>query len=88
MLKMANGDRYEAVHMFKGEMRAIVNVEGLYVFADRIAPDGWELSGEPARPGDELEMLNALVRATEAAGTTVKVTDPDGNTTTFVDGES
>ena len=80
MLKMTNGDRYEAVKAF-GNGRAIVCVDGALVMADLVAPDAWELSGEPARPGVELDTLNALVKS----GTTVKVTDPDGATTTFED---
>jgi hypothetical protein len=82
MITMTNGDKYDAVHVFKGGMRAIINVDGAYVFVD-YARGGYEMSGEPARPGDELDMLNALVRATE--GTTTTVTAPDGTTSVYRD---
>lgn len=83
MLKMTNGDRYEAVHVFGGARRAIVNVEGAYVFVDHVTPDTWELSSEPACPGEELEMLTGLVKAGEI--TTITTTDPEGEVTTKVE---
>ena len=82
MLTMTNGDKYDAVHVFKGGMRAIINMDGAYVFVNYVGAEGYE-PGEPARPGDELEMLNALVKAHE--GTTVTTTAPDGTVTTFED---
>lgn len=74
------GIQYEAVHMFEPG-RAIVNMEGAFVMVT-LREDGccWEL-GAPARPGVELETLNALVKD----GTTVTVTKPDGSTETFKD---
>lgn len=76
MLRLANGDRYEAAHVFAGETRAIINYEGVFVMVDRFSPSEWELSGEPARPGVELKTLNALVKSIE--GTTITVTkDPE-----------
>ncbi len=65
-------DMMQVVHRFS-DMRAIVNMEGVYVLVDRVSPTEWELSGEPARPGTELETLNALVKALENEGTTVTV---------------
>jgi hypothetical protein len=83
MITMTNGDKYDAVHVFKGGMRAIICIDGAYVMVD-YARGGYELSGEPARPGDELDMINALVRAM-GEGSTTTVTAPDGSTTTFTD---
>ena len=60
-----------------GNGRAIAMFEDAYVMVDRIENMAWELSGEPARPGEELAMLNRLVRAL-GDGTTVIVTPPEG----------
>ena len=52
------------------DVRIIVKYDGALVFADRISPSEWELSGIPARPGTELQTLNSLTQE----GTTVTVT--------------
>ncbi len=79
ILTTPKGDKYEAVRLLK-RGRAIVNMEGAFVMME-CRPDGlWE-EGGPARPGEELDALNALVKE----GTTVKVTKPDGSTETFED---
>ncbi len=78
-LYLENGQQFEAVHMFN--QRAIINMEGAFVMVDHVTGNHWTLSSEPARPGPELEALNALVKP----GTTVKVTSPDGDTETFKD---
>ncbi len=86
MLTMISGDVYEVVQMFENGTRAIVLEEpGVPVIAVKTAA-GWDwLTGEPARPGPELELYNSLLKGT---GTTVDVTDPAGNTTTYKDGDS
>lgn len=58
--------------------RAIALYLGAYVMVDAVPYGGWEFSGEPARPGRELETLNRLVRAL-GEGTTVIVTPPEGS---------
>ncbi len=73
---LMNEESHDVVHIFSGDRRAIINVDGSYVFVDRVSLDRWEFSGEPARPGEELTMLNGLVRAL-GEGTTVTVTGPD-----------
>lgn len=83
-LTTAKGDKYESCHMFSHD-RAIANMEGLHVMF-RLRDDGFWEEGGPARPGIELDTLNALVKAAEEeAKTTVKVTSPDGSTETFTD---
>jgi hypothetical protein len=69
------------VHDF-GDGRAILDI-GALVMADKLSNGAWEPSGEPARPGVELETLNALVKSRE--GTTVTVTAPDGSVTEYED---
>lgn len=74
---MMDGSVYDAVHIFTGDRRAIVNMDGAYVIATRVTIDVWDcMSGDPARPGEELDTLNGLVRAL-GDGTTVTVTEPD-----------
>ncbi len=65
----------KVVHDF-GTGRGIALYEGVYVMVDALPGLGWELSGEPARQGLELETLNGLVKPTE--GTTVVVIPPEG----------
>ncbi len=57
---------------------------GVPVIAIRVGgSDTWDANtGEPALPGTELDFMNALLKN---SGTTVDVTDPDGNVTTFKD---
>ena len=52
--------------------RCIIDMEGANVMADGRADGSWEFGG-PARPGPELEAMNALTKD----GTTVTVTAPD-----------
>lgn len=59
----------ECVHDF-GTGRAIADYDGAFVIVDRIGKDIWELSGEAARPGEELNVLNTFVKE----GTTTTVT--------------
>lgn len=79
-LTTAKGDKYEAVRMFEAN-RAIVNMEGAFVMFT-LRDDGFWEEGGPARPGHELDTLNALIKE----GTTVVVTAPDGSKTTHHDG--
>lgn len=65
---------YAVVYDF-GNGRVIVDYDGVYVMADRIQHAQFEFSGEPARQGEELDMLNKLVKDNE--GTTVTVTKED-----------
>lgn len=87
ILTMTNGDKYEAVYEYPTSPhrnpRAIINMEGAYVLADKVTPDCWEF-GPPAYP-DELEVFDVFVKKSIDEGTTVKVTDAEGNTTRYVD---
>jgi hypothetical protein len=78
-VKLTDGKDYALVHSWG--RRAIIDYEGTYVMVDQVDATTYELSGEPARPGPELEMLNSLVKD----GTTVVVTAPDGSKTTYED---
>lgn len=79
-LKMNDGTDCEVIRMFDG--RAIVWMGGARVLAV-LTSAGWDcMTGEPVRPGEELDTLNGLIGA---GGTTVAVTDPDGNTTVYED---
>jgi hypothetical protein len=78
-VKLTDGKEYALVHSWGA--RAIIDFEGTYVMVDRVDATTYELSGEPARPGPELEMLNSLVKD----GTTVVVTAPDGSTKIYED---
>jgi len=65
MTKLTDGKEYETVRAF-GADRAIINMRGAFVFVDRVGVAGmFELSDQPARPGAELDAINALVKATE-----------------------
>lgn len=55
-----DGKEHDVVHSF-GERRAIINFDGAYVFVDRAFDGVWELSGEPARDGEEKQVLNKLI---------------------------
>ena len=81
-LTMHDGTVLNVERMF-GPDRAIVWLEpGVPVIAV-LTGHGWDSdTGEPCRPGEELDAYNALLKG---AGTTVTVTDPDGGTTTFED---
>jgi hypothetical protein len=70
------------VYRMYGTDRAIVFIEpGVPVIAV-LTPQGWDTdTGEPARPGEELDALVAL----NGNRTTVDVTAPDGSTTSFED---
>jgi len=65
----------EVAHRFT-DTRAIVLFDGLYLMADRLSLDEWELSSEPARPGAELLTLNTLIARLVQEGTIVTVTKP------------
>jgi hypothetical protein len=67
-----SADQPFAVVKAWGEGRAIIDFRGAYIMVDRRNDGLWEISGIPARPGDELELLTRLVRLRE--GTTVLVT--------------
>lgn len=55
-----DGKEHEVVHSF-GEGRAIISYDGLHVFVDRAFDGVWELSGEPARNGEEKQVFNKLI---------------------------
>jgi NAD(P)H-hydrate repair Nnr-like enzyme with NAD(P)H-hydrate epimerase domain len=80
-VKTTTGATLEVFRMF-GTDRAIVFLEpGVPVIAV-LTPAGWDTdSGEPARPGVELDTMVAL----NGNRTTVDVTAPRGTTTTFED---
>lgn len=78
--QMVDGTSLQVVHNF-GNGRAILRDRGVFIMADRVSQvahvEEWDPSGEPARPGPELEMLNSLVKATEAETTVVVTRDDD-----------
>lgn len=55
-----DGREHEVEHSF-GESRAIISFDGGHVFVDRAFDGVWELSGEPARDGEEKEVLHKLL---------------------------
>jgi hypothetical protein len=57
-----------------GNGRVLVDMGGIYSFADLVQGDEYEFSGEPARPGIEQEVLAELVSHIE---TTTTVTRED-----------
>lgn len=66
---------YDVVHRF-GDARVIIDMGGVYALADLNSTVGdpvWELSGRPARDGEEKQVLGALVKKLEEQGTVVKV---------------
>jgi hypothetical protein len=71
-----DGKEHDVVHSF-GEARAIINFDGVFVFVDRAFDGVWELSGEPARDGEEKQVLNKLI-APHLDAVDVKVTPGDG----------
>lgn len=60
MKVIVDGKARDVIHSF-GEDRAIIIFDGLHVFADRASDGTWELSGEPARDGEEKRVLAQLV---------------------------
>jgi hypothetical protein len=70
-----DGKEHDVVHSF-GDARAIINFDGAYVFVDRAFDGVWELSGEPARDGEEKQVLNKLL-APHLGVVDVKVTRDD-----------
>lgn len=80
-LTMTDGAILHVERMF-GTDRAIVWLEPGVPAIAVLTPAGWDaMTGEPARPGEELNAMNGLLKN----GTTVSVTAPDGTTTTFED---
>jgi hypothetical protein len=67
-----DGAEYEIEHSFSEE-RALVRFEGALVFVDRASDGVWELSGEPARDGEEKRVYHELI-APELDKTVVTVT--------------
>lgn len=67
-----DGTEYEVEHSFS-EARALIRFEGALVFADRASDGVWELSGEPARDGEEKRVYHELI-APELDKTVVTVT--------------
>jgi hypothetical protein len=53
-----DGVDYPVAHVFSPE-RALIRLEETIVFVDKVG-DGWELSGVPARPEEEI-IFRALV---------------------------
>lgn len=70
-----DGKEYAVEHSFS-ESRALVRFEGALVFADRAFDGVWELSGEPARDGDEKSVYAELI-APELDKTIVTMTPPE-----------
>lgn len=73
-ITLTSGESCEVKNQWGG--RAIIDYSGVYVMVDQIDEVTWELSGEPARPGVELDTLNGLVKILEEKGT---VTTKDGS---------
>ena len=67
-----DGAEYEVERSFS-EARALVRFEGALVFVDRASDGAWELSGEPARDGEEKRVYHELI-APELDKTIVTVT--------------
>lgn len=66
----------EPADPFAGQDRAIIKYHGdALVMARKVDGERWELAG-PARPGVELDTLNALLKDQV---TSVTVTTPDGS---------
>ncbi len=59
---LVEGKSCTVMHRFN-ENRALVDFDGLYVFADQFADGTWELSGEPAREAEK-PILKALLDPT------------------------
>lgn len=55
-----DGKEHDVVHSFE-DGRALINFDGAYVFVDRAHDGVWELSGEPARNGEEKQVLNKFL---------------------------
>lgn len=60
MVISVDGKEHDVVHSF-GESRALINFDGAIVFVDRAHDGVWELSGEPARNGEEKQVFNKLM---------------------------
>lgn len=60
MKVIVDGKEYDVEHSF-GPDRAIIAFDGAHVFVDRAFDGVWELSGRPARDGEEKEVLNKLL---------------------------
>jgi hypothetical protein len=69
-----DGESYELIRLF-GDDRALINMRGASVFVDRVDAERFQISGTPARPGEELDELNAIV-APLSDVTIVTVTKP------------
>lgn len=73
---MTDGSSLQLAHDF-GDGRAILIMRGAFIMGKRVTMNNeWE-EGEPARPGLELDTLNALIRSSGAETTTVIVTKDD-----------
>jgi len=55
-----DGKEYAVEHSFS-DARALIRFEGALVFADRAFDGVWELSGEPARDGEEKRVYRELI---------------------------
>lgn len=69
-----DGCEYDIAYSFS-ENRALIEYDGLHVFADRALNGVWGLSGEPARDGEEKEILKTFIAAIEDS-TIITVTPP------------
>lgn len=54
-----DGQTYRVAHSFS-DSRVIIDMDGLFAFADKNPSGTWDLSGEPAH-GDEKTVLNGLI---------------------------
>lgn len=68
-----DGKTYDLTHDF-GNGRAILMYDGLYIMVDRVDAVTYEISGEPARDGEEKEILNALIALIQTTTTVTRGT--------------
>lgn len=70
-----DGAEYAVEHSFS-DSRALIRFEGALVFADKAFDGVWELSGEPARDGEEKRVYHELIEP-ELDKTIVTVQKPE-----------
>jgi hypothetical protein len=69
-----DGKEFTVEYSFS-DSRALIRFEGALVFADRASDGVWELSGEPARDGEEKRVYHDII-SPELDKTVVTVTPP------------
>lgn len=61
---VVDGKTYSVEHTF-GPGRCVINFDGLFVLCDQNSDGTWDLSGEPARDGEEKKVLKELTAPME-----------------------